>query len=75
MNAVFELYIRQFPKGSQRFCFTRGQIVPQNSSAVAETISIHSIWFVAREQQDFFSDLYCCMKLNISLRNINFKDR
>ena len=37
MNAV-----KQFPKASQRFClsYIREQIVPQNSPAVAEAISI-----------------------------------
>ena len=37
MNAVFEIEVK-----SQRFCFSyiSGQIVPQNSPAIAEAISI-----------------------------------
>ena len=43
MNAMFELEVNSFdPKDSKRFClsYISGQIVPQNSPAVAEAISI-----------------------------------
>ena len=50
MNAVFELEVLLV-------LHIRGQIVPQNSPAVAEAISIYSNWFVAREQQAYFQNL------------------
>ena len=50
MNAVFELEVLLV-------LHIRGQIVPQNSPAVAEAISVYSNWFVAREQQAYFQNL------------------
>ena len=55
MNAVFEFEVNSCRKLAM--IYVRGQIVPQNSPAVAEAISIVIAWYVATEQQAYFQNL------------------
>ena len=76
MNAVFELEVNSFRKPVKDFAslsYLSGQIVPQNSPAVAETISI-VIGSWQGNSKLVFRITTVITILNKSLRSMSFED-